>query len=132
MQSGIDDDGTVSGDERALVVFSGTTDLTRLKFLRPGFRHCFVVIRSRDRWISIDPMAHMTRIDLHSLCGHDDLGGLLREHGLTVVETRLREAEPVPSAPMLCTCVEIVKRILGIQAWHVLTPWQLYRHLTAA
>ena len=27
------------------------------------------------------------------------------------------------------SCVESVKRILGIRAGLVLTPWQLYRHL---
>lgn len=114
-------------DATALVVFSGQTDLSYLKLLKPGFRHCFVMLKAGDKWISIDPLAHMTRVDLHQ--PESELSGLLSEHNLTVVATHLREADPVPSAPMLCTCVEVVKRILGIQCWHVVTPWQLYRHL---
>ena len=114
----------------ALVVFSGQTDLRYLKFLKPGFRHCVVILKSHDRWISIDPLAHMTRIDLHKLYADNDLSSLLSESDLTVVPTYLREAALVPSPPMLCTCVEVVKRILGIQCWHVLTPWQLYRYLS--
>lgn len=114
----------------ALVVFSGQTDLKYLKLLKPGFRHCFVILKSQDRWISIDPLAHMTRIDLHKLYADNDLNSLLSENDLTVVPTHLREAALVPSPPMLCTCVEVVKRILGIQCWHVMTPWQLYRYLS--
>lgn len=115
--------------ETALVVFSGETDIPWLKVLRPGFRHCFIILKASDRWISIDPLAHMTCIDLHDVSVDDDLGGLLGENGLTVVETHLREADPVPSPPMLCTCVEMVKRILGIQSARIVTPWQLYKHL---
>jgi hypothetical protein len=114
----------------ALVVFSGQTDIGYLKLLKPGFRHCFVILKLHDRWISIDPLAHMTRIDLHKFYADNDLNSLLSESDLTVVPTHLREAALVPSPPMLCTCVEVVKRILGIQCWHVLTPWQLYRYLS--
>lgn len=111
--------------DTALVVFSGETDLKYLRLLKPGFRHCFVILRLHDRWISIDPLAHMTRVDLYQR----DLSRLLDERGLTVVETPIRDAPPVQAAPMLCTCVEMVKRVLGIQCWHVVTPWQLYRYL---
>jgi len=115
--------------ETALVVFSGTTDLAYLKLLKPGFRHCFVILRTPDRWISIDPLAHMTQIGLHTIPNGPDLPLILQEHGLTVIETSLRDAPLATAPPMLCTCVEMVKRILGIQAWRVMTPWQLYKYL---
>ena len=115
--------------EKALVAFSGETDIPYLKILKPGFRHCFIILRTPDRWISIDPLAHMTRIDLHDIPQGHNVPALLKEHGLTVVETYLRDAALVPSPPMFCTCVEVVKRILGIQRWDIWTPWQLYRHL---
>ncbi len=118
-------------DETALVVFSGATDLAYLKWLKPGFRHCFVILKSHDRWISIDPLAHMTRVDLHDMPSGSDPVSLLTEQGLTVLKTQLREAELAASAPMLCTCVEAGKRILGIQSWRMVTPWQRYRHLSA-
>ena len=38
---------------------------------------------------------------------------------------------PVRKQPLaIFTCVEAVKRILGIRATWVLTPWQLYRRLS--
>ena len=115
--------------ETALVVFSGTTDLAYLKLLKPGFRHCFVILRTPDRWISIDPLAHMTQIGLHTIPTGPDLPAILQEHGLRVLETALRDAPLATAPPMLCTCVEMVIRILGIQAWRVITPWQLYKYL---
>lgn len=116
-------------EEKALVVFSGETDLAYLKLLRPGFRHCFVVLHTPGRWLSIDPLSHMTRIDLMDFPGEFDMAALLRREGLCVVETTLREAPLLPAPPMLCTCVEMVKRILGIHRWTIVTPWQLYRYL---
>ena len=37
-----------------------------------------------------------------------------------------------PAPFMLFTCVEAVKRVLGIHRRGIVTPWQLYRHLTCA
>jgi hypothetical protein len=31
--------------------------------------------------------------------------------------------------PMMFTCVEAVKRIIGLRGWWILTPWQLYAAL---
>lgn len=115
--------------EKALVVFSGETDIAWLRLLKPGFRHCFVILKTPDRWISIDPLAHMTRIGLPDVEADFDMGGYLRGEGMRVIETNLRDAPPAIAPPMLCTCVEIVKRIIGIQQWGVITPWQLYRFL---
>ena len=114
----------------AIVVFAGSTSLKWLHWLRPGYRHCFVAIAQRDVWIICDPLSHRT--DLIVVCGHtrEDLVAWYRQHGLTVVETRVRRAprRPAPIRPF--SCVEAVKRILGIHAPWVLTPWQLYQHLS--
>jgi hypothetical protein len=113
----------------ALVAFTGQTDLWWLRALKPGFRHCFVVLRSEGRWLLYDPMAHATA--LRVLDGEDgtDLFGQLLAAGYVVVPVRVRPAPPrrAPLAPF--TCVEAVKRALGIQARWVLTPWDLFRFL---
>ena len=55
-------DDQIEDHNIALVVFSDTTDLWWLKFLKSGFRHCFVIIKfsdlERDRWVALDPMLH--------------------------------------------------------------------------
>ncbi|MBR9971791.1 hypothetical protein [Magnetospirillum sulfuroxidans] len=112
----------------ALVGFVHTTDLWWLRLLRPGFRHCFVAVRSGPFWVVIDPLSHHTTIRVETIAG---LAGFYRRHGITVVTTRLRPP-PRRAAPWRpYTCVEAVKRILGIQAGGVITPWQLYRLLTS-
>jgi hypothetical protein len=115
----------------ALVVFCGQSRLPILRWLKPGFQHCFVAVQRSNLWIVCDPLAHHTDlfvIDNHTL---GDLASWYRRHGFVAVETATRTA-PRRVAPLrLYTCVEAVKRILGIHAPLVVTPWQLHRHLMA-
>ncbi|MBI3443836.1 MAG: hypothetical protein HY055_00325 [Magnetospirillum sp.] len=124
----------MSGEEmpRALVVFSGKAELAWLRLLRRGFRHCFVVVETQAGWLCLNPLAHRTALDLWPLALEFDVAGWLRDQGLIVVEARLIQP-PRRQAPVsLYSCVEAVKRVLGIHAAWVVTPWQLYRYLTNA
>ena len=118
--------------EVAIVVFAGETSLKWLRLLRPGFRHCFVLVRRQDCWVIYDPLSHRT--DLAVIVGPsvDELAEWYRERGLQAIETTVRRA-PLRSAPLRpFTCVEAVKRVLGIHAPWVTTPWQLYCYLHPA
>lgn len=114
---------------KALVVFSGQADLRWLRLLRPGFRHCFVVLETPDGWISLNPMAHRTDLAVLPVTDAGDLARWYRAHGLTVLETlpRLPPRRQAPWRPF--SCVEAVKRVLGIHDGFVLTPWQLFRYI---
>lgn len=116
--------------EKAWVVFSGQADVWWLKFFRPGFRHCYVLLQDRWQWVSIDPLSHYTQVQFHAqVSRHFDLPAWLRGQGMTVVETRIH-VPPRKCAPwMMFTCVEAVKRFLGIQERRIVTPWQLYQFL---
>ncbi|CCG41975.1 hypothetical protein [Magnetospirillum molischianum] len=114
---------------KALVVFSGQAELHWLRLLRPGFRHCFVVLGAAEGWISMNPMAHRTDLTVLPVPADFDLVGWYRARGLTVLETVLRQP-PRRQAPWRpYSCVEAVKRILGIHDGFVLTPWQLFRFI---
>jgi hypothetical protein len=116
---------------RALVVFSGKADLLWLRLLRPGFRHCFVLLDLGGAWVCVNPLAHRTSVELWSLSPATDLPTWLRaQEGLTVVETVVRQPPRRPCPIGLYSCVEAVKRVLGLQERWVLTPGQLYEHLT--
>ena len=52
----------IAEGQNAWVVFSGQTEISWLKFLRPGFRHCYVLINDGERWTSIDPLSHITEV----------------------------------------------------------------------
>ncbi|CAA7617615.1 hypothetical protein [Magnetospirillum sp. UT-4] len=115
---------------RALVMFSGRTDLWWLRALKPGFRHCFVALaEGEDSWVVVEPLSHRTLVECVALPPGFDLAAWYRAHGLRVVETTAAEP-PRRTAPWRpYSCVESVKRVLGIHAGAVLTPWQLFRHL---
>ena len=117
--------------EKAWVVFSGQTEISYLKFLRRGFKHCFIVLKRGDHWITLDPLAHKTEIELHYLPRQFNLPEWLTQRGHTVVETLFQQAPMKPLPVSIFTCTETVKRILGVHAWRVFTPWQLYKYLTA-
>lgn len=110
------------------VAFTGQTELPCLRWLKPGFRHCFAVIREEGNWIALDPLANRLDISVHSAENGFDMPRWLRSRGLTVIEARTQNhARPAPLMPL--TCVEAVKRVLGLRSRFIITPWQLYRHL---
>ncbi|MGB4057447.1 MAG: hypothetical protein WBK77_05130 [Alphaproteobacteria bacterium] len=113
---------------KAWVVFSGHAELPWLKILRPGFRHCFALLNDGERWITVDPLSNYTDINVHDFPSGFDLPSWIGERGLIVIRAHIRRtADPAPWMPY--SCVEAVKRILGLHARLILTPWQLYRHL---
>lgn len=114
--------------ERALVAFSGETQLAWLRLLKPGFRHCFVLLDAGCCWVRFDPLATAAEIALLPAADAEALAAALRAQGLTIVAaTPRRPLRPLPPGPW--SCVEAVKRLLGLRAPFLLTPWQLYRRL---
>lgn len=114
----------------AWVVFTGETDWPWLRLLRRGFRHCFIILNDGRGWVSLDPLLNHTDVQVYRHLPADfDLPGWLKGRGLLVMPADLDRTKKRPAPLMLFTCVEAVKRVLGLHARFVLTPWQLYRHL---
>lgn len=116
---------------RALVVFSGQTGVSWLRWLKPGYRHCFVAVDDGIEWLTVDPLLHRLEIRASGLPSAFDLAAEYRRMALEVIEV-VPLAVPMRRAPFgLFTCVETAKRLLGIRARWVFTPWQLHRWLHA-
>lgn len=113
----------------ALVVFVDQCDLKWLHWLRRGYRHCFIAVRSGSSWVICDPLSHRTDLAVVRDFSTRELADWYRSHGLRVVQTRILPAPPRPAPIRPYTCVEAVKRVLGMHAPWILTPWQLYRRL---
>lgn len=125
---------------RALVAFSGQTELAWLRLLRPGFRHCFAVVEilggvnaapggQGGSWVLYNPLSNGTQLAVWTLDNEETLRAWLRLHDYVVVETRARPLDARLFGWRPYTCVEAVKRVLGLHAPGVFTPWQLYRRL---
>ncbi|NIA72526.1 hypothetical protein HBA54_28455 [Pelagibius litoralis] len=99
-------------------------------FGRRGFRHCFLALNDGRAWMVVDPRSNGTEI-LAEVAADYDLTAFYRLQGFTVMEAEVRAAAgrfPV----WFFTCVEAVKRALGLRGWWIWTPYQLFRCLEKA
>jgi len=113
---------------RALVLFGdGEQSHPVARFLKPGFKHCCVVVDTGDYWVKID--FGIGVIMVNCITGSDDfdLAQYYRDSGYTVVEVEQRQ-KTVTFPLVARSCVGMVKQILGISAF-ALTPHQLYKRL---
>lgn len=115
----------------AYVVFTDHTDLAWLRLLRPGFRHCFAVVQVDGAWVIVDPLSHWTTLRVVPELAGWQPEPWFRHLGLTVVAATAVEPAPRLAPWRPYTCVEAVKRLLGLRLPGVFTPWQLYRALVA-
>ncbi|WP_173974922.1 hypothetical protein [Magnetospirillum sp. LM-5] len=115
---------------RALVFFGDGTGLWWLKLLRPGFRHCFVAVEGAGGWVVVDPLSDRTRVAIVPAASADELRRWYARHNYQAVFAEVHEPNEraMPWRPY--SCVEEVKRVLGINAGHILTPWQLYKYMS--
>lgn len=115
---------------QAVVFFDDGKDVRGWgRLLRRGFRHCFVAIADPyGGWKVVDACRHQTFVDFSEI---RDLIELLREpEGRRALPTEIVERSPASGRSLRpYTCVEVVKDVLGVRAWWVFTPWQLYNHL---
>ncbi len=112
----------------ALVVFHDHGAHCLDRFLKPGFRHCFVAIDDGHCWISIDGQVGVPVLQAVAPTDYD-LAAFYRVQGHAVAETTRGTAST--RLPFInANCVGATKIVLGIRAPSVLTPWQLYKYLT--
>ena len=115
-------------DIKAWAVFSGRADLRWLKCLKEGYRHCYAVLNDGRHWIIIDPLSGYMDVSIHQTQQNFNLPLWLKNQGYTVVPATIKQREKqAPCMPF--SCVEAVKRVLGIHKISIITPWQLYRFL---
>lgn len=116
----------------ALLVFCHETEIAWLRWLKPGFRHVFVALPVAGGWITLDPLSTRLEVAFHPLPADTDLAAWFRARGHCVLAVPV--LPPLPAQAMLApfTCVTVAKRVLGVRAPLVQTPWQLYRHLGGA
>ena len=110
----------------AYVAFGGTKTQWWMRFLKKGFYHCAILLGNGRDWILIDPLVHM--IDIIVL-KNIKIQSVMKNKGYRLVRTTpiIPPVQGVSLRPL--TCVETVKRILGINAPKIWTPYQLFKFL---
>lgn len=114
---------------RVLVVFTDSRRVWWLRMLKPGFRHCLVVLESTETLVVLDPLLQGVEVRLLPARGLGELVARLKADGATVLACRPGRPPPRLAPVRPFTCVELVKRTLGMRAPWVLTPWQLHNRI---
>lgn len=111
------------------VVF--TQSQVSLPFLDKDFSHCYAMKWDGYNWVMLSPALGFT--DVHILPEFDeDIRVILADEPYTDiirVSARRKLNRWRTPWPVLFTCVEQIKALLGISAWWIFTPRQLYKHL---
>lgn len=116
---------------RILVVFQDEVSLWWLRVLKKGFRHCYILIPLEgNSYLEINPMSNRLFINIYNFPKGYDYVAILEGKGKRVCETDIPEIPPFSAFPIgVFTCVEFVKRVLGIQSRMVVTPYELYKKI---
>lgn len=117
----------VVASRRLLLVFTPARPGEGHWYLARGFQHCFAVIQRARGWRVLDPTAR--GLVMHTLPDIDaaDLAAAnlgLGRHVLAGRQTR----STMRAQNRYDTCVEAMKRLLGITSTLPLTPRQLHDH----
>lgn len=117
-----------AGQSLAIVIF-GPSSLGYLKLLKPGYRHCLVATQSGGQWHLLDPLSNGMELTTLGEATPAEIIASFRDCGYDAIAVQRHppRRRTMPVSPF--TCVEAVKRVLGIRSWLVMTPWQLRRYL---
>ena len=110
----------------AVVGFGGEPTLWWMRFLKKGYYHCLVAIKCQKEWLLIDPLLHC--IDI-VLIKKGNIRLYLKKHGYKTLDVNIKEPVNKLLRVSVFTCVETVKRIIGIQKRSVITPYGLFKYL---
>ena len=112
--------------DKAIVGFGGEPTFWWMRFLKKGFYHCLVALGDGQSWILIDPL--VAQIDL-IVVGRADMDVFLTKNGYRTVHVRVKTPKNKRLRLRPHSCVETVKRFLGIENPALWTPYQLYLYL---
>ncbi|MBQ3696268.1 MAG: hypothetical protein II938_04830 [Alphaproteobacteria bacterium] len=107
----------------AYVVFGGLPTHWWTYFLKKGFYHCLIVLGNGREWCVIDPVMHFTDLIIVKTL---HIESFFINRGYKIVRTTPQIPSRVKFHLRPLTCVEMVKRFLGINCFNLWTPYQLF------
>ncbi len=113
--------------DKCYVVFVDNVSLWWRRFLKKGFRHCYVIFElDNGKCLEINPMSNRMLVVVH---GFNYLSYLKNEQKAIIIECVLQPLKPFAAPLSFLTCVGITKRILGFYSRKIITPYQLFKKL---
>ena len=114
---------------RIYLLYSDKDDTWWSKFLKKGYKHVLAVKFDGIFWIKMDYTLGWTDCDVLLYDNKDTIKDVAKGYKTQYVEVWRRQRYRRLFAPH--SCVEMMKSLLGIRAWWILTPYQLYKYCEA-
>ena len=95
---------------------------------RNGYRHCYAFRNYNGITLTINHLAQGLILDASPVLAPDCVSVLSKEGAETVV-LFAGQLKYCYLQRGVQSCVSVVKSLIGLKAWHVLTPQQLYEYL---
>jgi len=100
-------------------------------FFKKGYKHVYAVRFDGLFWIKLDFMLGFTDVDVLCYDWHDGIKDIAGDSPTQYVETWRERRYRVRLLFAPYTCVEGMKALLGISAFWVITPYQLFKYCEA-
>ena len=100
-------------------------------WLKEDFHHCYAMTRSEGNlfWLVVHPHQSHTEIDYRLIESFPTVRDYTGEDVLVIEHTTTIDSMQKITQIGIMTCVDVIKRHLGIRAQTVFTPYQLFKHL---
>lgn len=110
-----------------ILLFSGKTHLYYLKILKKDFRHCIVIMERKGGWLFLNPLRGGLEVSKFPALSIGNIAEVYTELGYKALIGQVNQSERYRR--QVTNCVEVAKRVIGINAEVVRTPYQLYNYL---
>ena len=119
----------MSNFKKSWIVFCDSQDIKN-RFMKPNFRHVFLLTKDEFNWYMIDPDYRFLNIKILPYRADYNLPGkfLINNNKVICILHKKYTNKHLLNPIRLFTCVEIIKYVLGIQLF-CFTPYGLYRKL---
>ena len=111
------------------LLFTGSNNWF-FSLFKPGFQHVRAVRDYGSHYLLLEPTKSHIHIELLDKRHFPDLHSITGIPTITVTVHASIDTKSISSTLCFNTCVDTMKRLLGIKKRLVLTPFQLFKHLT--
>jgi hypothetical protein len=122
----------IQSERDVYIVYENNISLWWLKFLKKGFRHCYILVNYKDEniWIKLDPLSNIILLDMKRYVRNFDyINYLSTNSDIHLQKVKVGNILNKPMNLSIFSCVSFVKRFLGIRSNAILTPYQLYKFI---
>jgi hypothetical protein len=112
---------------QAWVIFEDSKDW-RMSVFKRNKRHVSLLLKVGDKWVHSNSMMHSNELRVFT---NEEVSTMVLNSIDTDIEMLYYQGYTRSKirGVSIFTCVEQTKRVLGIHAWWILTPNQLYKYI---